>query len=88
MTKKFLASLVALLSLSVGALSAQSGAEGGEWRTYGGDLGSTRYAPLDQIDGDNFEDLEVAWRFSGANLGPFPDSNFQASPLMVGGVGG
>ena len=86
MTKKFLASLVALLSLSVGALSAQSGAEGGEWRTYGGDLGSTRYAPLDQIDGDNFEDLEVAWRFSGANLGPFPDSNFQASPLMVGGV--
>ena len=26
-------------------LSGQSGAPNGEWRTYGGDLGNTRYAP-------------------------------------------
>jgi hypothetical protein len=25
----------------------QSGATNGEWRTYGGDLGHTRYSPLD-----------------------------------------
>src|SRR5262245_10813350 len=31
------------------SLSAQTGTRNGEWRTYGGDLGSTRYAPLDQI---------------------------------------
>ena len=29
---------------------AQSGAKNGEWRTYGGDLGNTRYSPLDQIN--------------------------------------
>ncbi len=29
---------------------AQSGTKNGEWRNYGGDLGSTRYAPLDQIN--------------------------------------
>ena len=67
-------------------LSAQTGASGGEWHTYGGDLGNTRYAPLDQIDATNFSDLEVAWQFDPANLGPFPDSNFQATPLMVDGV--
>ena len=42
---------------------AQSGAKNGEWRTYGGDLGSTRYSPLDQINAANFNKLEVAWRF-------------------------
>ena len=79
-------SLAILLSCGASAVAAQSGAVGGEWRTFGGDLGSTRYAPLDQINGDNFEDLEVAWRFNPGNLGPFPDSNYQATPLMVDGV--
>ena len=41
----------------------EGGAANGEWRTYGADLASTRYAPLDQINKDNFNKLEVAWRF-------------------------
>ncbi|HSF19098.1 MAG TPA: pyrroloquinoline quinone-dependent dehydrogenase [Vicinamibacteria bacterium] len=57
-----------------------------EWRTYGGDLASRRYSPLDQIDATNFGKLEVAWRFSTDNLGPQPETNFQATPLMVDGV--
>jgi quinoprotein glucose dehydrogenase len=64
---------------------AQSGARNGEWRTYGGDLGNTRYAPLDQINRDNFNDLEIAWRFKTDNLGPRPEYNFQSTPLMVNG---
>ena len=67
------------------ALSAQSGAKGGEWRTWAGDLGATRYAPLDQINAANFNSLEVAWRFKTDNLGPRPDFNLQASPLMING---
>ncbi len=63
-----------------------SGTENGEWRTYGGDLRSTRYAPLDQIDADNFNKLQIAWRFKADNLGPRPDPNFQATPLMANGV--
>ena len=55
-------------------LAAQSGAKNGEWRTYGGDLGSTRYSPLDQINAGNFNKLEVAWRFKTDSLGPRPDS--------------
>jgi quinoprotein glucose dehydrogenase len=57
----------------------------GEWRTYGADLWSTRYKPFDQINKDNFNNLEVAWRFKTDNLGPRPEFNFQSTPLMVGG---
>ncbi len=66
--------------------SGQRGATGGEWRAWAGDLGSTRYAPLDQINAGNFSTLEVAWRFKTDNLGPRPDFNLQATPLMVNGV--
>jgi len=67
------------------SLLGQTGAPKGEWRTYGGDLGHTRYAPLDQITAANFSGLEVAWRFKTDNLGPRPEFNLQSTPLMVGG---
>lgn len=68
-----------------GASHAQNPAATTEWRTYGGDLASTRYAPLDQINAANFSGLEVAWRFKTDNLGPRSEFNFQSTPLMVGG---
>ena len=55
-------------------------------RTYGGDLGNTRYSPLDQINASNFDKLQVAWRFKTDNLGPRPEYNLEATPLMVNGV--
>ncbi len=77
----------ALVLLATGApLGAQTGAPGGEWPTYGGDLGHTRYAALDQIDAGNFDELEIAWRFKTDNLGPVPEYQFQSTPLMVNGV--
>jgi glucose dehydrogenase len=38
-------------------LIGQSGAKNGEWRSYAGDGGSTRYSPLDQISATNFNKL-------------------------------
>jgi quinoprotein glucose dehydrogenase len=76
----------AVLGLAGAPALAQQGAPNGEWPTYGGDLGHTRYAALEQIDADNFSDLELAWRFKIDNLGPAPEYNFQSTPLMVGGV--
>ena len=64
---------------------ALRGTAGGEWPTYGGDLGHTRYAPLDQINAANFSKLEVAWRFKTDNLGPRPEFNLESTPLMVNG---
>ncbi len=34
----------------------------GDWPTYGGDLASSKYSTLDQINKDNFSKLRVAWR--------------------------
>ncbi|MDP2055437.1 MAG: PQQ-binding-like beta-propeller repeat protein, partial [Acidobacteriota bacterium] len=72
--------------LGSAAIGAQHGTTAGEWRTWGGDLGVTRYAPLDQINAANFKDLEVAWRFKTENLGSRPDFNLQTTPLMINGV--
>jgi quinoprotein glucose dehydrogenase len=66
--------------------SPSYGTQNGEWQTYGGDLKSTRYSPLDQVNAENFNKLEVAWRFKTDNLGPRPEFNLQTTPLMVKGV--
>jgi quinoprotein glucose dehydrogenase len=76
----------ALLVSATLPLVAQSGAQNGEWRTYGGDLGHTRYSPLDQINAANFNTLEVAWRFKTDNLGPRPEFQLESTPLVVNGV--
>ncbi len=78
-------SVVCLLCVAINA-RGQSGTKNGEWRNYGGDLGSTRYAPLDQINADNFSKLEIAWRFKTDSLGPRPEFKFESTPLMVHGV--
>jgi len=69
-----------------GRVSGQHGVSDGEWRTYGGDLGSTRYSNLTQIDASNFSSLEVAWRFKTDNLGPAREFNLQSTPLVANGI--
>ena len=58
----------------------------GEWRTYGSDLASTHYSPLDQISAANFNKLEVAWRFKTDAQGPRPEFNLESTPLVANGV--
>src|SRR3989441_4003935 len=76
----------AIASLTVVLHGQPAKPKGAEWPTYGGDLASTRYSPLDQITKDNFNKLEVAWRFKTDALGPRPEFNFEGTPLMVDGV--
>ena len=71
------------IALAPVTLAAQQGTTNGEWRTYGGDLGGTRYAPLDQINAATSSSSQIAWRFKTDNLGPRPDFNLQTTPLMV-----
>ena len=42
---------------------AQQGTPPGQWPAYGGDHGSTKYSPLDQIDAETVERLGVVWRW-------------------------
>jgi quinoprotein glucose dehydrogenase len=78
--------LFAALLLCGSVVLAQTGAKNGEWRTYGADLGNTKYSPLDQINASNFDKLKLAWRFKTENLGPKPEFNMEDTPLMVKGV--
>ena len=78
--------LFLVLVASAVGLPAQEVAPDVEWPTYGGDLASTRYSPLDQINADNFNELEVAWRFKTDSFGPRPEYNLQSTPLMVNRV--
>jgi quinoprotein glucose dehydrogenase len=64
---------------------AQRGATNGEWRSYGGDAAGTKYSPLDQINAANVNQLQIVWRWKREGFGPRPDSNWQVTPLMVGG---
>src|SRR4029453_13163584 len=73
--------------------AAQQGARGGEWTRYGGDSGTTKYAPLDQINKGNVSQLRIAWRrpavdpsFASAVADFSYSGNFRATPLMIGGV--
>lgn len=66
------------------AVDAQRGAGNGEWRSYGGDLGSTKYSPLDQINRENFARLKIAWRWKSIDGFPTkttPDGGEWSAPL-------
>ncbi len=63
-----------------------SGTSGGAWPYYGGDAANTKYSALDQIDRDNFADLEIAWRWKTDNLGASPEYNMRVTPIMIDGV--
>ncbi len=58
----------------------------GEWPYYTADVKGSRYSPLDQINGTNFNQLEVAWRFKTDNMGTRPEFKLEGTPLMVKGV--
>src|SRR6266850_8476132 len=84
-------SLVAACGLiaSSARLSGQSGlpnTKNGEWTHYTADVRGSRYSPLDQFNGSNFNQLEVAWRFKTDNLGTRPEFKLEGTPLMVKGV--
>ena len=86
-----LAGFVVAISLLNG--HAQRPQAAGEWRYYSGDMGSTKYAPLDQISHTNVKDLRIAWRRPAVDdrvLALFPKRSItnyhRTTPLMAGGV--
>ena len=64
MRMRSLALSVVVLCVAISALlSGQTGVTNGEWPHWGGDLGNTKYSPLDQINRDNVKNLRIAWRW-------------------------
>lgn len=80
------------------ATKAQQGSNGNEWISYGGDSGHSKYSPLDQINAENVQRLEVAWTWESVDQeirnnnevirerGSFRSYAYEVTPLMVGDV--
>ena len=72
-------------------ISEENATPEGDWRHHGGNHNSDKYAPLDQIDGSNFSDLELAWRYRSPDLDlpedlAYPTGDYRAVPLVVDGI--
>ncbi|MEO8071444.1 MAG: PQQ-binding-like beta-propeller repeat protein, partial [Acidobacteriota bacterium] len=78
--------VAAVLVTLHGAPNGQSGGGSGEWRAYWGDNAATKYSPLDQIDRNTVKNLQIAWRWKSVNFGPSADYNWEATPIVAGGV--
>ena len=79
--------------LLIPSAQAQRGAADGEWRAFGGDLSSTKYTPLSQIDSSNVNRLQIAWQrpivdeyYLGGNPELSFSNNYPSLPLVVDGV--
>jgi glucose dehydrogenase len=80
-----------LASAALGVLVNLSGqgytpsTKNGDWTHYTADARGTKYSPLDQINAQNFNQLEVAWRFKTDNLGTRPEYKLEGTPLAIRG---
>jgi quinoprotein glucose dehydrogenase len=79
--------LATILTLAACTVSAHA-----DWPTYGNDAGSTKYAPLAQINTKNVKDLVLAWEWASPDnalaakdrqLTPW---GFKSTPIMIDGV--
>lgn len=88
--KTFAWALFALLPASA-AQAGSLGSPDGDWPHYAGDHGSTKYSGLDQIDAENFGELEVLWRWESADKDlsektRFRPFQFRGTPIEIDGV--
>ncbi len=92
-TRFTLACLTLLLLTPAARPLAQRSTGSGDWMHHGGDAGSTKHAPLDQITPENAASLRIAWRRPAVSpdlIAAHPKlvvpRNFRATPLKADGM--
>ncbi len=83
-----------MLALSAGILAAAPSAWAqhgtsvaeGDWPDYNGNMAAQRYSPLDQINADNVDDLQLAFEFDTRHFGSQQEFTATFTPLEVDGV--
>jgi len=87
-----IATLVASLTAVLAAAFVQPApvpaapAESAEWRSYGRDLGNSRYSPLDLLNRDTLGKVQVVWRWRSDNFSVPPEDRNESTPIMVDGT--
>ncbi len=56
-----------------------------EWHHFANEVTATRYSPLDQINGANFNNLQIAWRLDNSHFGPRIETNWESTPILIKG---
>jgi quinoprotein glucose dehydrogenase len=82
------------LALAIALLATAAHAQANaDWTRSGGDLGDTKYSPLNQINASTIKRLKIAWRapaidplVQAENPQLAPNNNYLDAPLVVGGV--
>jgi len=81
--------LVALLGFGIPVYALEATVD---WPSYGGDTRSSKYSPLSQINGQNTQNLEVAWQWQSPDNALVTKSpeltpwSFKSTPLAIAGV--
>src|SRR5690349_20260095 len=79
--------VVALVGVTPPNVSGQAtplpSTKAGDWPMYLADIRGSKYSPLDQINGTNFNKLEVAWTLKTDNLGARPEAKLQGAPVAI-----
>ncbi len=83
LTPKALADLTLARTIAATATAAVPSTP---WLTLNGDLASTRYTALAQINASNVKDVKVTWRLNLDRFGPTTEGSNVTTPLMVNGT--
>lgn len=80
------------LAIILSGATAQAATKA-DWAHFGGDIGDTKYSPLDQINADTIKRLKVVWRapaidpaFLEQNPKAVLSNNYRNAPIVVDGV--
>ncbi|MFP6615642.1 MAG: pyrroloquinoline quinone-dependent dehydrogenase, partial [Candidatus Hydrogenedentota bacterium] len=82
----------ALLSLTLIVAAQTAFAQDAEWRHFGGNGANNKYSPLDEINRENFKDLEIAWSWESIDDKVTLENprvqpgQFKVTPLVVDGL--
>ena len=94
---QFLPSNLISISSVIILVSSVITANAQDWPSYGGDNGSSKYSPLDQISAENVDQLEIVWEWLSLDnatvASNLADGNnravpagYKATPLVVDGI--
>jgi quinoprotein glucose dehydrogenase len=94
---QFLPSKLISISSAIILASSVITANAQDWPSYGGDNGSSKYSPLDQISAENVDQLEIVWEWLSLDnatvASNLADGNnravpagYKATPLVVDGI--
>ena len=78
--------LAAMLMVAAAA-SLEADQKDTDWPTYGNDPGSSKYAPLDQINRDNVADVTVAWQWESPDNhhdSSHTPGQYKSTPIKIG----